>query len=468
MSVIRNSSYNLVGMVIPVAVSLVTIPITISLIGEARYGVLALVWLALSYFGQFDLGLSNAATNALSRDRAEGGAQSGAILRSAVLVNLVLGCTVGTIIYFLASYGVSYLKTDSGLQRELTTALPWVAACIPIISVGASLIGGLISLERFALTTSIGVLGNVLFQVAPMFTAWLVSPSLIWIIPVAVVARSIPTIVSAIAVSTYIKWISASFDSKQMSALLSYGGWIMVSNIVGPLLVSIDQFAIGAFVGVIAVTYYNVSYSLASKLLMVPNAVATTLFPRLSYLDGATAFQMGQKANEISILVLAAATIPAVLLTKPFLSLWLNPSFADAAADTAVILFLAAAVNGAAYLPVTYLRSRQKPHVTAIIHVSEIIPFLGVLWLGLRYYGVEGAAGAWLFRALLDLLLFNWFSGFRSIRPLMPLVLAALVTLLNFVSPLFAWLIGVPFSLYLSYLSFIQLRPYLPMLVRKS
>ena len=60
--IVRNTVLNLVGLVVPLAVGFVTIPMVVRALGNERFGILALVWVVLGYFGLFDLGLGRTTT----------------------------------------------------------------------------------------------------------------------------------------------------------------------------------------------------------------------------------------------------------------------------------------------------------------------------------------------------------------------------------------------------------------------
>src|SRR5579871_5117461 len=66
----RNSAWNLLGQVIPLAVALVSIPVLIHHMGTERFGILTIVWMITGYFGLFDFGLGRALTQMVAEKMA--------------------------------------------------------------------------------------------------------------------------------------------------------------------------------------------------------------------------------------------------------------------------------------------------------------------------------------------------------------------------------------------------------------
>jgi O-antigen/teichoic acid export membrane protein len=64
-----------------------------------------------------------------------------------------------------------------------------------------------------------------------------------------------------------------------IKTLLRLGGWMSVSNVVGPIMVNLDRFLIGAFLSVVSVAYYATPYDMITRLSVVPAAMVSALFP---------------------------------------------------------------------------------------------------------------------------------------------------------------------------------------------
>ena len=58
----RGVVWNALGQGLPLVAALFAVPILIDVLGTDRFGVLTLAWIAIGYFGLFDLGLGRALT----------------------------------------------------------------------------------------------------------------------------------------------------------------------------------------------------------------------------------------------------------------------------------------------------------------------------------------------------------------------------------------------------------------------
>lgn len=407
MSLARNTLYNVAGALAPLAVTIVTVPLYLSTIGEHRFGMLALVWLLLGYVGMFDLGLGTATTHALASDKTRDPETQGRILGTSFVIQAALSLCIGLL--FLAAapplLRSEWIHLPGNLSSELLDAVPWLAASVPMVAVGGVLGGVLIAREEFAEVTLIGTAGTILFQLVPLLAAYELGPQLSVIIPAAIVARAVPVVLFAAAAALRIPPKTCRFERNRLKNLFTYGGWAMVTNLVGPILMFVDQFIIAALLGPAAIARYNVAFNLAYRLILFPGALVSALFPRLSGQADSEATALNAQALRLTIVFMTIVCVPAVLLARPFISVWINPEFARAAGPVAEIIILSTWINSLAFFPFVLLRAQGRPEIPAKFHLAEIVPFLIVLPIGIHFGGLVGAALAWSFRVTLDAVL---------------------------------------------------------------
>ena len=283
---------------------------------------------------------------------------------------------------------------------------------LPLTLVLGVLIGALESRERFLLANVIQTTGSTLSLVAPLVAAILIGPSLAMVIP-AVAAAQGANLLLALAVVHRLEgpFDFAAFDRQEAKGLLTYGGWISVSNVVAPLLATADQFLIGSVLGVAAVTHYAVPMNLVSRSLIIPVALVRAFFPRMSSLPGEEAKTLASRAFTPLAYGYAAICAPAIIGAHTFFRYWMSDDFAQVAAPVAEILFLGAWINGLGLVALTFLHGQGRVAVAARIHVAEVAPYLAVLWRLTSAFGTVGAAIAWSVRCAADAALLFWVAG---------------------------------------------------------
>jgi O-antigen/teichoic acid export membrane protein len=429
-----NFIVNLISPMTRIVVALVTVPLYLHHIGDARFGVMSIVWVLLGLFGFLDLGLSRAVTNALAKLRDAPQAHRARVLLTTFGLNLGIGLMGGVVLYVFGGLLLKhFVSMPAEISAEVSHALPWIACLLPLTLISAAGAGALESRELFLLVNSIQIFAMTLAQVAPIVAAIFISPSLTVVIRTAAVSQGLGAIVVlAVVYRLEGPFSLRAIDWREARKLLGYGGWMFATNVLYPALASADQMIIGSVMGVAAVPHYAVPMSLVQRSAAIPVAFGRTLFPRLSSLSGDAAHALGARALSTMAYGFAAICAPAMILSPTFFRYWIGPDFAAVAAPVAQVLFPGMWMGALSLVGFTLLQSQGRADVTGKMSMVEFLPFIGILWSLTNTFGIVGAAAAWTLRCTVDCLVMLWLSGMRRgdyllLLPPAALLLASLV-----------------------------------------
>jgi len=404
----KNALLNLVGQALPLLVGVVTIPLVVHGLGTERFGLLSLAWVVLGYFTVFDLGLGRATTKYVAEALARGEEdQVPEIIWTAVAFQAVLGL-IGAIVLFgitgLLVEGVLNIPPD--LIGEAKDTFHLLALSIPLVLVSSSFSGVLEAAQRFDLANAVRIPSSILTFILPLAGLYLGFglPGIVALILLARVATLAALVYMDFGVVPELRGYSVSFA--RFASLFSFGGWVMISSIVSPVLVYLDRFLIGSILTIAAVAYYTAPYEIVTRLLIISASLSMTLFPAFSAMEGVGDRQrLGMffaRSIKYVFLVSGAIVVLIAVYAEQILQIWLGSDFAAESTAAMQVLALGVLINSLAHTPFALLQGVGRPDLPAKFHLIELPIYAGVAWILVSEFGIAGAAGAWTIRVMLD------------------------------------------------------------------
>jgi O-antigen/teichoic acid export membrane protein len=337
----------------------------------------------------------------------------------------IFGIIGGLVIAALSPWVVGYkLSIPEVLQSETLVSFFILAASIPIVIITTGLRGILEGRHRFDLVNIVRTPLAALTYIGPL----LVLPY----------SNSLPPIVAALMLGRITMGIAylciilrlypevlnkTSFDPVVLKKLLSFGGWMTLSNVAGPLLQYLGRITLAVMVSVDAVAYFSTPYDMVINLLLVPAIFVSTLFPIFS-----EKFDQDKKYVKIlyiqwmrhTFLIMLPLALAVFLLAKPGLSWWINETFAEHTYRIAEILAIGIFINSFGHISQALVQAYGRPNLTAQLHIIELVTYVPYLWWFVGKYGAEGAALAWVVRVTISTIvlsvLANWCLSGRVTR----------------------------------------------------
>lgn len=402
-----NTVWNVSGQILPLLVGIAVIPLLIHKLGMDRYGFITLVWVLIGYAGLFDFGISRAMTRIVAHRLARND-DAGALHIANVSTNylLMFGLVLGGGMAGFSELLVErYLNIPQALHTEALHAMWLLSASIPVVMLSTGYRGCLEAYQKFGLINLIRVVLGVATYLGPLGVL-IFSDRLEYVVAFVVFMRLVSNYAHAEVCRRHCGFVfrPAWPDALASKELFSLGGWISVSNMVGPLLTYLDRLILGGLVVMQMVAYYATPYDLVSKMLIIPFALTATLFPVASGLkpgsEAVRALYLGMV--RVLFVIMFPVVFTVIALAEPGLHLWLGADFARHGAQVMQVLALGILFNTLAQAPATMIQATGHPKWMAILHVIELPLFVLALWLLTREYGILGTAIASASRFFLD------------------------------------------------------------------
>lgn len=421
MSIKRNTIWNLAGAGIPLIFASFCIPYVIGKIGVERFGVLTIVWVLIGYFSLFDFGLGRALTQkisaALAKDEKQGIPD---IVFNGVAFTFLTGLGGGLLLALLA-YPLAYhwLNISTPLQADACKSFLWATFGILLTTVSNGFRGVLEAYEDFRNANILKIALGIANFVSPALSVMFFGNDVSAMVIILVLFRLLVTVFYYLQVenNVSVEWPKRKISFSGIKDMLSFGAWMTVSNVISPIMVNFDRFFISNISGGAVVAFYTVPFEIIVRVLILPMALTTTLFPRFAATlqnDKPAARKIYFKSFKLTALVLGAVCLIGILLARIGLNLWMGNEFAEKSTLLCWILLVGVFFNGIAMVPYSLIQASGNAKITAQLHLVELVCYVPLLILMIHQCSIVGAAVAWSIRVFFDFCFLKYYS-FRLI-----------------------------------------------------
>ena len=442
---VRNAFANLLGAAIPAAVALATVPLIVRGLGDAGYGVYALVTAIVGYFAILDINVTAGSVKHIAAHWAQSlqpGAQDGTdgqhgphpgagidqTITFGLLVYCALGATGGVAIWMFAPWLVHALfSVPATFTASATAALKIAAAGFMLGQLQSYLDSVPQSLMRYDSSARLAVLFGSLVPISTVLVLML-GGGLVQVVLVRVIASGLHCLLLWRTIRRLLPALRLRWPARALRrSLLHFSAYACLNRFAAMSYAYADKLMIGALVGVTGLAVYAVASTLANRLLSLTGRLASVLFPAASALAASDELPrlaaIYLKASRYLTFVNGAMLLLIAVFAAPILHYWMSADFARRGATVLAVMALAQCIDSLTALPSLVNDGMGHPAVTGAFALARALLGLVTVYIGILLTGIDGAAWGHLAASTLMTTVFVRFVHGRTV----PVTLRAVV-----------------------------------------
>ncbi len=387
----------------------ICMPIVIKNAGSEAFALLSLIWMLIGYFSFLDLGMSIGLTHKIAiESKGANLEQLSRTIVNGLFFTISTGIIGAIILWNSADYiAHSWLNVSFNLLPSTILSLKIAAIAIPITTVSSGIRGIFEGFEQFKFASLIkGLFGALIFFLPAILASKEVN-SIVFMTISLVFARLIMLIGYLVSLKTYLN-VKIDFSLISIPAIknmLSYTGWVAVSNIASQLIPLADRAILSKKAGMATVAFFGLPFEMMSRILIIPASAVTVLLPFLSSqfaLNNSDIQKFYSRTIYYSFALSVLIFFPLAIFSSFILSTWIDESFAANAKSIFSILAIGFLAVSVAHIPLVKLQSEGRTKEVAIFYLLQVAVYIPSFYFIVTKYGIQGGALIWCIRSILD------------------------------------------------------------------
>lgn len=417
----RNAWSNLLGAAVPALAALATVPLIVAGLGEANYGVYALVTAIVGYFAVIDINVTAGSVKYIA-------AQHACAEHERIAETLCFGSAIYALIGVLGGLGlffgarffvVEVFTVPPRLSADAVASLQWAAFGFLFGQLQSYLNSVPQALMRFDVSARLEMVFGTLVPLATVGVLML-GFGLVEVIALRVVASAVHCLVLWGGVRRLLPGLRWRWPNQGLrKGILGFSAYSFLSRFAALSYAHADKLIIGALVGVTGLAYFTVAATLANRVLGLTFRLSGVFFPAASML--AAGGELGRldqaylKATRYVVYLNAAMLVLLAVFAYPLLAYWMDAQFARNGATVLAVMALSQFVDSLTSLPSLVNDGMGHPRVSGLFAVARALAGMLIVYVGVAGWGIAGAAWGHLAASILFTAAFLVFVHGRTV-----------------------------------------------------